>query len=551
MAATSETVGVPPEADLEKVAEDPLTTKEDDTEYPSGRALALIIVALMLAVFLVALDRTIIGTAIPRITDQFHSVGDVGWYGSAYLITASAFQLLFGRIYTFYSPKWVFLAAIGLFEVGSVVCAAAPTSTAFIIGRAIAGLGAAGIFSGGIIIIVHTVPLPKRPMFQGMFGGIFGIASICGPLIGGVFTTKVSWRWCFYINLPIGAVTVAILILILKLPNPTKANTPFRQQLAQLDPIGTLFFLPSIVCLLLALQWGGTTYTWSNGRIIALLVLFGVLFIAFVGVQIWKQELATVPPRIFRQRSIAAGVWYTFCVGGSMITLIYFLPIWFQAIKDVNAVQSGIRTLPLVLSLVVAAITGGSLVTRFGYYTPFMLICSTLTAVGAGMLTTLKVDSGRSKWIGYQVLYGLGLGCGMQQGSVAAQTVLSKKDASTGASLMLFAQGAGGSIALSIANNLFASHLSSGLGRLSGLDATTIVNTGATELRTVINVKDLGPVLVAYNAAVTKAFQVALALSCIGILGALLTEWKSVKKAKQPKDIPGTEEKKAGDTSPA
>ncbi len=308
-----------------------------------------------------------------------------------------------------------------------------------------------------------------------------------------------------------------------------------------------MFFLPSIVCLLLALQWGGSTYAWSNGRIIALLVLFGLLFIFFIGVQIWKQELATVPPRILRQRSIAACVWYTFCVGGSMITLIYFLPIWFQAINNVDAVQSGIRTLPLVLSLVVAAILGGGLVTRFGYYTPFMIFCSIFTAIGAGLLTTLKVDSSHSKWIGYQVIYGFGLGLGMQQGSVAAQTVLSKKDASTGASLMFFAQGLGGSIALSVANNLFASHLGSGLGRLSGLDAAIVVKTGATELRTVVDDGSLGVVLIAYNAAVMKAFQVAVALSCIGVLGALATEWKSVKKAKQPKNIETHPEKEDKD----
>jgi MFS family permease len=149
-----------------------------DTEYPPQRTVVLVMVAIFLSAFLVALDRTIIATAIPKITDAFHSLGDIGWYASAYLLTACSFQLLLGRIYTFYNPKWVYLAAISIFETGSIVCAAAPNSTAFIIGRAVAGLGSAGIFSGAIILMVHTVPLHKRPAYVGMLGSIFGVASV-------------------------------------------------------------------------------------------------------------------------------------------------------------------------------------------------------------------------------------------------------------------------------------------------------------------------------------------------------------------------------------
>ncbi|KAI9832651.1 MAG: MFS sugar transporter [Sarea resinae] len=175
---------------------------EDIPRYPSSLKLVTINLAASLAVFCVSLDNTIIATAIPRITDQFEALGDVGWYGSVYLLTTCAFQLLFGKFCSQFNVKWTFLSALAIFEVGSLVCGAAPNSTALIVGRAIAGLGSAGIFSGAQIIIVYTVPLEKRPIYTGLVGGTYGIASVVGPLLGGVFTDHATWRWCFYINLP-------------------------------------------------------------------------------------------------------------------------------------------------------------------------------------------------------------------------------------------------------------------------------------------------------------------------------------------------------------
>lgn len=169
---------------------------EDEQEYPSSFKLMIITAALCLGILCMALDNTIIATAIPKITDQFAgSIQDVGWFGSAYLLTACAFQLWYGKLYTFFSIKWVFLSALSLFEVGSVICGAAPNAVALIVGRAVAGLGAAGIFSGAMLIIAHAVPLAKRPIYSGIIGGMYGIASVMGPLLGGVFTDKVSWRW--------------------------------------------------------------------------------------------------------------------------------------------------------------------------------------------------------------------------------------------------------------------------------------------------------------------------------------------------------------------
>jgi MFS family permease len=263
------------------------------------------------------------------------------------MLTTSSAQLVYGRIYKFYDMKWyvdatgswgvtgdmltrrrVFLLSIIVFEVGSAICGAAPNSTVFIVGRAIAGLASAGIFSGCMLILIPMVPLHRRPMFQGLFGMVFGIASVMGPLIGGGFTSAASWRWCFYINLPIGAFTFIFMIFWWNPPAQIFDTDTKLNHLQRLDPLGMFFFLPSIVSLLLALQWGGATYAWSNWRIILLLVIFVVLLVAFISVQILKPETATIPPRVITQRSVAFGTSFTFFLAGSMLMLVYYVPIW-------------------------------------------------------------------------------------------------------------------------------------------------------------------------------------------------------------------------------
>ena len=446
------------------------------------------------------------------------------------MITACSFQLLYGRIYTFYSPKWVFLSSISLFELGSLICGVAPTSKAFIVGRAIAGLGSAGIMGGAIILTVYTIPLRKRPIFQAFIGIVLMVAFVVGPLLGGEFTTNSTWRWCFYLNLPIGGLTIVIILLFLELPkDENKKAMSFRQQVDQLDPIGTVCLLSSTVCLLLALQWGGSTYAWNSGRIIALLVVFGVLVFAFVGVQIWRQEKATVPPRIAKNRSVSGSAFWSFCTGGSLTVIISYLPIWFQAVQGVSAAESGIRLLPLIVALVVASILAAGLVTKIGYYTPFLIAGTVLLSIGVGLLTTLTVTVSEPKWIGFQVLVGFAVGLGQQQAGLAAQTVLSKKDVPTGISLKFFGQQLGGAIFIAVAQNVLEMKLISGLSGVPDFDPYQIVNMGATEIRGSVPSALLPVVLLAYNNAITSLFKVAIGLATISILGALVMEWKSVK----------------------
>ena len=334
----------------------------------------------------------------------------------------------------------------------------------------------------------------------------------------------------FYINLPIGAVTILILIFTLKVPPPQAASATMREKIAKFDSIGTIVFLPGTVCLLLALQWGGTTYAWDNGRIIALLVLAGVLIFTFMAVQAWKEESATVPPRIVKQRSVASAFQYSTCVGSSMLTMAYFLPVWFQAIQGVSAVESGIRVLPFVLSLVLGTVSSGAITFRVGYYTPTMIISSIISSIGAGLITTWQVDTSLAKCIGYQILYGFGLGLGMQQSNVGVQTVLPRKDVPIGVSLIFFGQTLGGAIFLSVAQNIFSNKLEQNFTSLGGLDIGAVTSTGATDIRSIVPPGMLEAVLTAYNNALRNAFYIALAMSCCSLVGALTMEWKSVKK---------------------
>lgn len=341
----------------------------------------------------------------------------------------------------------------------------------------------------------------------------------------------------FYINLPIGAITAAIVMFVLKLDRPmSQAGRSVKQKLLQLDPLGTLCFLPGIICLLLALQWGGSKYPWSSGRIIALLVVFAVLIVAFCLLQYFRDDdYVTVPTRVITNRSIAAGVWYTICMGGTLSVAVYYLPIWFQAIEGVDAVQSGIRSVPLVLALVVAVIICGILVGRIGYYTPFMILSSILAPIGLGLISTFQVDTGHAKWIGYQILLGLGLGCGMQQSNMAAQTVLSRRDASAGMALMFFGQSLGGSVFLSVAQNILDNKLISNFGalHLPNFSPEEVINGGATNLRGLVPASELPQLLKAYNNAVVNAFYVGVAMAAFSIFGSAAMQWRSVKKARQ------------------
>jgi len=307
----------------------------------------------------------------------------------------------------------------------------------------------------------------------------------------------------------------------------------WKAKLEQFDLYGTIIFLPMIVCLLLALQWGGSKYPWHNGRIIALFVVFAVLAMIFGVIQAWKKDNATVPPRVLKQRSVAAAAWFGATLGSAFFIFVYYLPIWFQAIKGVSAVGSGIRNIPMILSLVIFSMISGGIITKIGYYTPFVIASTVLMSIGAGLLSTLKTDTGSGEWIGFQILFGAGVGFGMQQTMIAVQTVLPKEDIPIGTAIVMFTQTLGGALFISVAQNVFTNRLLVNLKQVvPDLDPAIVLATGATSLKSVIPHQYLAGVQTAYNTSIISTFYVAVAMAALSIFGSCLLEWKSVKGKK-------------------
>jgi MFS family permease len=457
--------------------------------------------------------------------------------GIAYLLTTAAFQLIFGKLYTLFPIKLVFLGAIALFELGSLICGVAPNSVALIVGRAIAGIGSAGVFSGAYLLIATSVPLAQRPTFAGLIGAMYGVSSVVGPLLGGVFTDKVTWRWCFYINLPIGGVAMAVIIFFFT-PVPqagamdTKSLT-WREKLEQFDIPGTIFFLPGVVSLLIALQWGGSKYPWSNGRIIALFVVFGICILLFAAIQLWRPKQATVSPLMLKKRSVWAAACFAFFMGSAFFTLVYYIPIWFQVVKGVSAYESGIRNIPILLAVVVGTIFSGAGTTKIGYYTPFMIASTILTSIGAGLLTTWDLDTGSGKWIGYQVLTGIGIGLGLQVPIIAVQAVLDMSEIPIATALVIFMQLFGASIFVSAGDSVLTNRVVNYISQnIPGVDAVAAANAGATNIRNIIPAENLHGILQVYNDAITQVFEIALVMACLTTIGSAAMEWKSVKGKK-------------------
>jgi MFS family permease len=289
------------------------STDIDQPEYATGIRLFLLMFTLCFAGMFTALEIGIIATAIPAITDEFSSLSDVGWYGSATFLVTGSTSAVWGKLYKYTNIKNSYLVAVAIFLVGSIVAATAQNSASIIVGRAVQGLGISGTLSGSLIVIHHVSHPRLHALLIGTWMGVFMISTILGPVVGGAFTSEVTWRWCFWINLPLGVPIVGMLVLFLRVPKhgmPVEAG--WRELVLQLDLPGFTILLASLVCLDLALQWGGQTKAWSDGSVIATLVLWTVLTAVFAIVEGFQGARAMMPLRMLKPRLVWANALFSF-----------------------------------------------------------------------------------------------------------------------------------------------------------------------------------------------------------------------------------------------
>ncbi|KAI1312742.1 efflux pump antibiotic resistance protein [Xylaria venustula] len=505
-------------------------------------ALFLLVMSLFWGVFLVALDQTIVGTAVPSITTEFKALDDIVWYGSGYLLTVTAFQPTFGKIYLFMNAKIVFLACVLIFEVGSILCAAAPSSAVFIIGRAVAGAGAAGLFQGALAIITRTISLKNRPLCISIVTSTFAVSVAIGPVIGGAFSDRVTWRWCFWINVPIGAVVLVLIFFILHLPAGTKdssfSSLSLSQRLWKLDPFGALFIISAVVAILLALQWGGQSKPWNSSTVIGLLVIFPVLVALFALTQ-WKLGAdATLPLALLRQRSILTGG--LFCFFFSMPTYLfgYYIPIYFQAAKGATAIESGTRYLALALPQIVAVVLSGSLVTILGFYVPFMILGTAFALVGSGLFLMLDLQTSTALWAIFLVVCGVGTGFSINLPYTIVQVVLPETHVPTGNAMFQFLFQLGGALSLSIGQTIFLSQLKASAEHLTpSIPYYVLTQAGAYNLRGIAGSQAIYDLIRhVYMNALHDTYIFPVVVTGVALLTTFALEHKNIKKISEERE---------------
>ncbi|KAH7313649.1 major facilitator superfamily transporter [Stachybotrys elegans] len=504
------------------------------TDYVEGWALFFLLVGICLAVFLISLDRTIITTAIPYITREFQSTRDIGWYGSSYLLTACAFQPVFGRIFLLFSSKWSYLVAVVTFEIGSLICGVSPNSLTLIIGRAIAGFGSAGILTGSFTIAATSIPPRTRPIHMAIVGMMFGVGASVGPLFGGVFTDLVTWRWCFYINLPVGGITILAFIFCYRSNRPKNEHRSWMSRFLELDLVGNAILLIAAVMLFLALEFTVEGQPWGEARVVGLLCGSGISAVLFIIWQWWKQDGALLPPAIVCQRSVAASCVMGFMIYGSLLSMTFFLPLWFQGVGGDSALTSGVNMIPYFIVNAFGALVAGVFVSIVGYYVPPCIVGNAIAMVGAGLLTTLTTKTTTAEWAIYEIIVAAGLGLSIQQGFTAVQTVLPEDEVSIGTAAVVASQSFGGAVFVSVGNNIFQNEMVrlAKTHNITGVDVREVVGAGATAFRDLVRPEILPEFIHIYNEALQQVFYSVIPLVGLALVSSFFFEWRSIKVKK-------------------
>ncbi|KAI0438615.1 putative gliotoxin efflux pump [Xylaria telfairii] len=517
--------------------------------YPSPWRQVIIVAGLLLGIFLAGLDINIIATAIPAITNAFNSLSESGWYGSAFFLAYAAFQSLWGKAYKYFDMKFVFLAAMIVFEIGCLIGGVAPNSAALIVGRIVQGAGAAGILLGCYSIANFVCPPDKVPIIIGLIGTIFSVASVIGPLIGGVFTSSphLTWRWCFYINLPIGGVPIFIIFFFFKTPPQAQVSErpPLKQLILSFDPLGVILFTGGLVSFILALTWGGTEKAWNSSTIIGLFIGWILSSIAFIGNEVWQGERALVVVRLLKQRDMWANAICLFFFYGSYFAVVYNIPTYFQATAGLSPRDSGIRTIPIIGATSIASFIGSVVVGKYGKYMLFEIFGVAIAIVGCGLLYTLDIDTDLGKQIGYQILLGVGVGWVVQIPPIVAGVVNTNADKSIGLAAILVIQFYSASLTISaaaaITNNLLLQKVA-----LYAPETTPeqVLSVGPYELSAYFSGDTLLGIRKAYVDGLRGAWALSIALLGVAFLCAFLAKWPGNLTPPPEDSVAAADEKK-------
>jgi EmrB/QacA subfamily drug resistance transporter len=426
-------------------------------ERPTGRALAAIFVALMLGMFLAALDQTIVSTALPTIAGDLGGLNHLSWVVTSYLLASTASAPLYGKLGDMYGRKPMFLAAIVIFLGGSVLAGASQSMIELVGFRALQGLGAGGLMVGAQAIIGDIVTPRERGRYMGLIGAVFAVASVAGPLLGGFLVEQLSWRWVFYVNMPVGALALVIVWLRLRLPARTRRH--------QIDYLGATLLTGGVSALVLLTTWGGTEYPWSSPVILALGAAGAVLLAAFV-VQERRAAEPVVPLKLFRSSIFRVSSAMAFVIGFAMFGAIVFLPLYLQLVYGASPTSSGLRMLPLMAGLLVASIGSGRIISRIGRYRAFPIVGTATLTVGMFLLSRLEADT--APWVAsaYMLVVGLGIGLVMQVLILVVQNDAPSEDIGVATSTATFFRSVGGSFGVALFGAIFASRLATELGHL-------------------------------------------------------------------------------------